>query len=69
MHSKNKENWNTILKYTNEEEILEAYFRAEDFMGTLNLLGAKLLKKYKCRASTDITGFGVLGHSKFLVEC
>lgn len=35
-------------------------------MGTLNLLGAKLMKKYKATASTDITGFGVLGHANFL---
>lgn len=42
--------------------------KAEYLMGTLNLLGAKLLKKYKSTACTDITGFGVLGHSKFLAE-
>jgi len=32
-------------------------------MTTLNLLGAKLLKKYKSKACTDITGFGLLGHA------
>jgi len=37
-------------------------------MGTLNLLGAKLLKKYGAHACTDITGFGVLGHAKFLAQ-
>lgn len=37
-------------------------------MCTLNLLGAKLMKKYKARAATDITGFGVLGHATFLAE-
>lgn len=28
-------------------------------MGTLNINGAKLLKKYKARACTDVTGFGL----------
>lgn len=37
-------------------------------MATLNLLGARLMKKYGARASTDITGFGVKGHSSFLAE-
>ena len=35
-------------------------------MGTLNLLGAILMKKYKGLASTDVTGYGILGHAKYL---
>jgi len=37
-------------------------------MATLNLLGAKLMKKYKSKACTDVTGFGLYGHAKNLVE-
>ncbi len=29
-------------------------------MATLNIVGARLLKKYNARACTDITGFGIL---------
>lgn len=32
-------------------------------MATLNLLGARLMKKYNAHAATDITGFGLLGHA------
>jgi selenophosphate synthase len=35
-------------------------------MSTLNLCGASLFKKYKIRASTDVTGFGILGHANYL---
>lgn len=35
-------------------------------MATLNLLAARLMKKYNAHAATDITGFGVQGHSNFL---
>lgn len=35
-------------------------------MGTLNIAAASLFKKYKVSAATDITGFGILGHSNYL---
>ncbi len=47
----------------------EAYDKCEESMATLSLLGARLMKKYKAMGSTDITGFGVLGHAKFLASC
>jgi len=31
-------------------------------MGTLNKVGAELMKKYSAHACTDVTGFGILGH-------
>ena len=37
-------------------------------MGTLNLFGALLLKKYKSTACTDVTGFGILGHANYLAQ-
>eukprot|EP00825_Cyclidium_porcatum_P038805 TRINITY_DN4584_c0_g1_i4.p2 TRINITY_DN4584_c0_g1~~TRINITY_DN4584_c0_g1_i4.p2 ORF type:complete len:142 (-),score=27.41 TRINITY_DN4584_c0_g1_i4:223-648(-) len=44
------------------------YNVAQLMMGTLNINGAKLLKKYKARACTDVTGFGLQGHSNFLAK-
>lgn len=35
-------------------------------MGTLNLAAASLFKKYNVKCATDITGFGILGHTKYL---
>ena len=35
-------------------------------MATLNLESAKLLLKFKARATTDVTGFGIIGHANYL---
>jgi len=35
-------------------------------MATLNLNGAKMIQKYDIKACTDVTGFGILGHAKYL---
>jgi selenide,water dikinase len=37
-------------------------------MATLNLNGAYLMRKYDVRACTDVTGFGLLGHAKYLSQ-
>ena len=37
-------------------------------MATLNLVGSKLLRKYKSNACTDVTGFGILGHANYLAQ-
>lgn len=37
-------------------------------MGTLSTLGASLIQKYKTGACTDVTGFGILGHSRYLAQ-
>lgn len=37
-------------------------------MGTLSILGASLIQKYKTGACTDVTGFGVLGHARYLAQ-
>jgi selenide,water dikinase len=44
-----------------------AYEQAVKHMTTLNIYAASLMKKYKASGSTDITGFGILGHTKNLV--
>jgi len=51
--------WNKIKDIVTEDEVNELYRKAEICMATLNLLGARLLKKYNAKACTDITGFGV----------
>ena len=45
------------------EEIDELYYQAAANMARLNLTGAQLMQKYKARGSTDVTGFGILGHA------
>lgn len=37
-------------------------------MATLNIVAAKLYKKYEGKACTDITGFGIKGHLDNLAE-
>jgi selenide,water dikinase len=37
-------------------------------MATLSYVGARLLKKYESNACTDVTGFGILGHAKYLAQ-
>lgn len=37
-------------------------------MATLSLVGARLIRKYKAHACTDITGFGILGHANYLAQ-
>ena len=37
-------------------------------MGTLSLVAARLITKYKAHASTDVTGFGILGHANYLAQ-
>merc|ERR1712060_675377 len=51
-----------------EEEVKAAYRATTLSMARLNLIGAKLMHKYKARAATDVTGFGILGHAKNLAE-
>lgn len=64
----NKEKREKILKESTESELVEAYFRAEQQMATLSLVGARLVTKYKAGACTDVTGFGILGHADYLAQ-
>jgi len=45
-----------------------AYNKAVKQMTTLNIYAASLMKKYKAHGSTDVTGFGVLGHAENLAQ-
>eukprot|EP00633_Aureoumbra_lagunensis_P001382 CAMPEP_0197292374 /NCGR_PEP_ID=MMETSP0890-20130614/22759_1 /TAXON_ID=44058 ORGANISM="Aureoumbra lagunensis, Strain CCMP1510" /NCGR_SAMPLE_ID=MMETSP0890 /ASSEMBLY_ACC=CAM_ASM_000533 /LENGTH=232 /DNA_ID=CAMNT_0042766203 /DNA_START=411 /DNA_END=1109 /DNA_ORIENTATION=+ len=44
----------------------EAYEKARLSMKTLNRRAAELMVKYNAHAATDITGFGILGHTQNL---
>lgn len=37
-------------------------------MATLSYVGARLMRKYKAHACTDVTGFGILGHANYLAQ-
>lgn len=52
----------------NEEIIHEMYNKGVDSMLRLNRNAARLMSKYNAHGGTDITGFGLLGHSRNLVE-
>ena len=64
----NKEKREKILTEASESELIEAYYRAEEQMGTLSLVGAELIRKYQVGACTDVTGFGILGHANYLAQ-
>ena len=57
-----------ILQDATESELVEAFYRAEEQMATLSLVGARLIQKYRAHACTDVTGFGILGHAKYLAQ-
>ena len=60
--------WNKIKDITTREEVKAGYRATTLSMARLNLIGAKLMHKYKARAATDVTGFGILGHAMNLAE-
>lgn len=49
-----------------EDAINHAYLMAIESMGTLNRNSAKLMQKYGARGATDVTGFGLKGHTENL---
>jgi len=50
------------------DEVLRAYEVAMQSMSRLNRNGALLMHKYGAHGATDITGFGIMGHSNNLVK-
>lgn len=62
------EKWTFVKHYTDGEKIEKAYEVASKSMSTLNKTAAFLMKKYHAHAATDVTGFGILGHAKYLAQ-
>ena len=56
------------MKHISLESADNAYDLALESMGTLNKFTASLMMKYGSHGATDITGFGILGHARNLVE-
>lgn len=62
------EKWNFVKDLISGPEIEKAYEIASNSMSTLNRKAALLMRKYKAHGATDITGFGIMGHAKYLAE-
>lgn len=62
------ERWEKIKTVVTHEEVKKAYNDAMFSMARLNMNAAKLMQKYKTHCATDVTGFGILGHARNLVE-
>jgi len=58
--------WQVAREFISEEQVLDAFAQAAESMATLNLKGARAIRKYNVKACTDVTGFGILGHAKYL---
>lgn len=54
--------------YNNDQMSQEAYDEAIVSMTTLNKYAAEIMLNYNVTASTDITGFGILGHLHEMVD-
>lgn len=48
-----------------QDEDVQAAIRC---MATLNASASEVLTQHGCRAATDVTGFGLLGHARFMAE-
>lgn len=64
----NPERWNKIKMVVSREEVELAYQEAMFNMATLNRTAAGLMHTFNAHAATDITGFGILGHSQNLAR-
>lgn len=63
-----KTNWNKAQGVITLEEAFEAYDKCCESMTRLNKNAAKLMHKYHAHGATDVTGFGILGHSNNLAQ-
>jgi len=66
-HRKDK-NFQTIENIVSPEKVAETYQTASKSMSRLNINAARLMHKYHSHGATDVTGFGLLGHSNNLAR-
>ncbi|GAM23149.1 hypothetical protein SAMD00019534_063240 [Acytostelium subglobosum LB1] len=62
------EKWQKIETIATHEEARTAFAYATKSMARLNRTGARLMRKYHAHACTDVTGFGIAGHSDNLAK-
>jgi len=62
------EKWDKVKHLVSEQTVLDAYDKGVKSMSTLNLAAAQLMHKYKSSGGTDVTGFGIKGHSQNLAN-
>eukprot|EP01133_Synstelium_polycarpum_P007422 gene7422-8683_t len=62
------EKWQRIESIATVEEAVETFTFATMSMARLNRTGATLMMKYGAHACTDVTGFGLFGHSDNLAK-
>lgn len=60
--------WDKIKGTVTEDDVEKAYQASMESMSRLNLNAARLMHKYQAHCSTDVTGFGILGHAANLAE-
>lgn len=61
-------NWIKLSESFSSADIQCAFDIAVRSMTFLNKIGAELMHKYGAHAATDVTGFGLYGHAKNLVD-
>ena len=49
-----------------EEDVRKTYHRAMDSMVRLNRVAVRLIHRYNAHDTTDVSGFGLFGHSQML---
>lgn len=62
--------WKTLTekKLITEEQIEDLYLKGVPELARLNKTASRMMLKHGCTSSTDVTGFGILGHSQNLAE-
>lgn len=66
--AEDSDNWKTLSKQLSKSEIEKTYKVALESMSRLNKSGAELMHKFNAHAATDVTGFGLFGHTNNLVQ-
>lgn len=57
-----------LSPFLTDQQIEEAFRIAVQSMATLNLTASRLMKKHHAHGATDVTGFGMLGHTNYLAQ-
>eukprot|EP00827_Trimyema_finlayi_P001065 TRINITY_DN1351_c0_g1_i2.p1 TRINITY_DN1351_c0_g1~~TRINITY_DN1351_c0_g1_i2.p1 ORF type:complete len:225 (+),score=75.63 TRINITY_DN1351_c0_g1_i2:290-964(+) len=62
------EKFEKIKAYITPAQINYLFNSAQSNMARLNKVGSELACKYNAKAMTDVTGFGLLGHARYLAQ-